>query len=112
MAKRVLILSDTLGSENSELGAVLMKNFIYSLARNADKPAAVMLMHSGVRLACEGSESLDDLKLLIEQGIAVKACGTCLDYLGLKEALVVGEVGTMPASVEALLGADDIVTLT
>ncbi len=112
MAKRVLILSDTVGDENPDLGAVLMKNFIYSLARNEVKPVSVMLMHAGVRLACEGSQSLEDLKLLVEKGVAVKACGTCLDYLGLKESLAVGEVGTMPAAVEALLGSDEIVTIS
>ena len=69
------------------------------------------LMNDGVRLACVGSESLDDLHLLVEQGVAVKACGTCLDYLGLKESLAVGEVGTMPDSVAAMLGPDEFVTI-
>jgi selenium metabolism protein YedF len=111
MAKRLFITTDRIGRGNDDLGRVLMKNFLYSVARNAEKPAAVMLMNEGVRLACEGSESLDDLRLLLEQGVAVKACGTCLDYLGLKQSLAVGDVGTMPASVEALLGGDEIVTI-
>ena len=112
MAKRVLVLTDTIGRGDEELGRVLMKNFMYSVARNAEKPLAVMLMNEGVRLACEGSESLDDLRLLVEEGIPVKSCGTCLDYLGLKESLAVGEVGTMPDSVAALLGSDEFVTIS
>ena len=111
MAKRVFIVTDTIGRGNNELGAVLMKNFLYSLARNAEKPSAVMLMNEGVRLACEGSASLDDLRLLVEEGVAVRVCGTCLDYLKLMDSLAVGEVGTMPASVEAFLGEDEIVTI-
>lgn len=111
MAKRVLILNDKIGRGDDDLGRVLMKNFLYSLARLADKPSAVMLMNEGVRLACEGSDSLDDLRLMVEQGVAVNACGTCLDYLKLGDRLAVGEVGTMPTSVEALLGADEIVTI-
>ena len=87
-----------------------MKNFLYSLARNAEKPAAVMLMNEGVRLACTGSDSLDDLELLAESGVAVKVCGTCLDFLGSKDELAVGEVGTMPDSVAALV-ADDVLTI-
>ncbi len=111
MGKRVLILSDRIGGGDEELGGLLMRNFLYSLARGEEKPVAVMLMNDGVRLACEGSEAVDDLRLLVEQGVAVKACGTCLDYLGLKDALAVGEVGTMPDGVAALLGADDVVTI-
>lgn len=103
MAKRVLITTDSIGRHDDELGRVLMRNFVYSVARDANRPVAIMLMHEGVRLACGGSEVLDDLRLLIEQGSVVKVCGTCLDYLGLSDELVVGEVGTMPDGVAAML---------
>jgi len=110
MAKRVFIVTDKIGGGNDELGALLMKNFLYSLARNEEKPKAVMLMNEGVRLACNGSASIDDLKLLEESGVAVKACGTCLDFLGLKDELAVGSVGAMPDSVASLV-ADDVLTI-
>ena len=110
MAKRVFIVTDKIGPGNDELGGLLMKNFLYSLARNEQKPKAVMLMNAGVRLACTGSASVDDLRLLEEAGVAVKACGTCLDFLGLKDELTVGSVGTMPDSVAALM-ADDVLTI-
>jgi len=110
MGKRVFIVTDRIGRGNDELGAVLMKNFLYSLARAEDRPKAVMFMNEGVRLACNGSSSLDDLRLLEENGVAVKACGTCLDFLGLKDELAVGAVGAMPDSVAALL-ADDVLTI-
>jgi len=110
MPKRVLVSTDRIGRGDDELGRVLMKNFLYSLARNAEKPAAVMLMNEGVRLACAGSDSLDDLALLAEEGVSIKVCGTCLDFLGLKDALNVGVVGTMPDSVAALI-ADDVLTI-
>ena len=110
MAKRVLIITDRIGRGDDDLGRILMKNFLYSLARNAEKPGAVMLMNEGVRLACTGSDSLDDLALLADNGVPVKVCGTCLDFLGLKEDLVVGAVGTMPDSVAALI-ADDVLTI-
>lgn len=112
MPKRVLILSDSIGGHNAELGRLLMKNFLYSLARAEELPAAVMMMNDGVRLACAGSESIDDLALLADQGVAVKVCGTCLDFLHLAGSPEVGEVGVMPASVAALLGSDDVVTIS
>ena len=111
MPKKVLIVSETLGRGDEELGRLLMKSFIYSLARDPERPAAVMLANGGVRLACEGSESLDDLRLLVEAGVAVKSCGTCLDYYGLTGSLEVGEVGTMQATVAAVLGEDPFVTI-
>ena len=111
MAKHVLVPTDRLGRGDDELGRVLMRNFFYSLARNAEMPSAVTFMNEGVRLACEGSDSLDDLRLAVEQGVTVSACGTCLDYLGLTDSLAVGEVGSMPASVEGLLGAEAVVTI-
>lgn len=111
MAKTFLVLSDRIGGADGELGAVLMRNFLYSLARNGTPPARVMLMNEGVRLACTGSESLEDLRLLAGAGVPVKACGTCLDFLGLKEELAVGEIGTMPAAVETLAGDSDVVTI-
>lgn len=111
MRKRVLIVTESIGRDNGDLGKVLMRNFLYSLARNEELPVAVMLMNEGVRLCCAGSESLDDLGLLAEQGVAIKACGTCLDFLGLTESLQVGEVSTMPAGVAAMLGDDAIVTI-
>jgi selenium metabolism protein YedF len=110
MAKRVFIVTDKIGRGNDELGALLMKNFLYSLARNEEKPKAVMLMNEGVRLACTGSASVDDLKLLEASGVVVKACGTCLDFLGVADELAVGSVGVMPDSVAALV-ADDVLTI-
>jgi selenium metabolism protein YedF len=111
MAKTFWITTDTLGTGDETLGRVLMRSLLYSLARNADAPARIMLANGGVRLACEGSESLDDLRLLVEKGVVVKACGTCLDFLGLKDALAVGEIGDMVGAVGVLAGDADIVTV-
>lgn len=111
MGKRVYIVTDRLGSGDDELGSILMKNFMYALARNADKPVAVMMTNGGVKLACEGSECLDDLRTLEAAGVQIRACGTCLDFYGLAEKLAVGEVGNMTHGVSALLGGDDIVTI-
>lgn len=111
MPKNVLVLADGIGSGDDELGRMLMRNFVYAVARNAEPPAALLFMNGGVRLVCDGSDSLDDLRICIDRGIAVKACGTCLDYLGLKDSVVVGEVGTMVDSVATLLADSDTVTI-
>lgn len=110
VAKSLLFVSDHIGSDEA-LGRILAKNFLYAVARNSDAPLSVMLMNTGVRLACEGSNCVDDLRILAENGVPIKVCGTCLDYLGLKDALVVGEVGAMVDGVAALLGESDVLTI-
>jgi selenium metabolism protein YedF len=111
MGKRILVVSDRMGRGDDELGRILMRNFLYSLAREENHPIAVMLSNAGVRLACKGSDSVDDLRLLVAAGVTVRACGTCLDYLGLMDELIVGEVGTMPQLTAAVLGADEVVAV-
>ena len=108
MSKRLFVVSDRIGSANPELGALLMKNFIYAVARAEQAPKAVNLMNDGVRLACDGSGSLDDLALLVERGVTVGVCGTCLDFLGLAEQLAVGKIGAMPDAVAAMLAEDTL----
>ena len=111
MSKRILILSDTFGGGDAELGGVLMRNFLYSLARSESRPVAVMLANEGVRLVCEGSDVIDDLELMVEDGVTVKACGTCLDFLGLTDTQLVGGVGTMRESVAAMMADEQVVTI-
>lgn len=111
MGKTFWVISDRIGTGDEELGRILVRSFLYSLARSADKPARIMFMNAGVRLTCEGSEVLGDLRLLASEGVAIKSCGTCLDFLHLSDKLAVGEIGDMNGSVAALSGDADVVTV-
>jgi selenium metabolism protein YedF len=108
-APAYLVTAAELGDGDDELGALLMKNFLYTLARSETPVRTLALMNGGVRLACTGSPSLDDLTLLAEAGTRIESCGTCLDFLGLKGSLEVGEVGKMPEFVEMLQRGDTVV---
>ncbi|MGB4594246.1 MAG: sulfurtransferase-like selenium metabolism protein YedF [Coriobacteriia bacterium] len=111
MGKVVFINSDRIGEGDNQLGAKLVGSFLYSLARAEIKPAAVVFMNAGVRLTCDGSSALDDIRLLVEDGVGVYSCGTCLDWLGLRQSLAVGDVGTMNDSVAMLMASDDVVSV-
>lgn len=111
MAKRILITTNTLGKSDDELGRILMRSFLVSLSQNDPPPAAVMLVNEGVKLACEGSDALGEMQALVDKGVLVTACGTCLKHFGLTEALLVGAPGNMPSLVEAVCGPDPVVTI-
>lgn len=110
MGKTVFIVTDRIGRGNAKLGVILMTNFLYTLARSENKPERIMLMNEAVRMVCAGSECLDDMALLAESGVQIKACGTCLDFLGLRERHKVGEIGDIVGAVETLMTAD-VVTI-
>lgn len=60
-------------------------------------------------MATEGSKVLEALKKLADEGVEILACGTCLDFYGLKERLRVGEVSNMYDIAQSLLGADRLI---
>jgi len=101
--------ADTIGRGDDELGRILVKSLIYSFLEVEPKPAMMVFMNSGVRLTVEGAETLEDLKKLSGQGVEMLVCGTCLDYLGLKDELAVGEVSNAYTIAETLLGAGKVV---
>lgn len=111
MEKTYFVLNDKLGGDSDELGALLMEKYLYSLARAEKAPARIIFMNGGVRLTCEGSPVLDDLKMLADKGTLVQSCGTCLDFYKLREQVAVGEVSGMDAFVGAMLDDADVVTL-
>lgn len=105
----VVIASEFMGSGDDELGAVLMKGFVFALTQLDELPATVLLYNGGVKLACAGSASLDDLKALAEAGVEIMSCGTCLNHYGLADQLGVGEVTNMYVIVEKQANARGII---
>ena len=101
--------TNVMGSGNDELGATLMKGFIYAVSQLEELPKTMLFYNGGVKLTTEGSASLEDLKSLQAQGVEILSCGTCLNFYGLSEKLAVGEVTNMYAIVEKLNGASHIV---
>lgn len=107
--KIVVLRSGKMGEGNDELGAVLMKGFIYALTELDNLPETILLYNGGAPLSCEGSDSLEDLKTLEAQGVEIMTCGTCLNYYGLSDKLAVGTVTNMYAIAEKMSEADTII---
>lgn len=105
----ILLASDRIGEGEPELGSLLMRAFLHSLAEVQPRPDHLICMNAGVRLATEESPVRDDLVSLADGGTEVWLCGTCLDYYGLKDQVRVGTVSNMYSLAELLLNANRVV---
>ena len=107
----LVVSSDVMGRGHAELGNILVRGFFHTLGEVEPLPQTIIFFNSGVKLACEGSQVLDDLCALAEQGIEMLVCGTCLGYYELTERLSVGQVSNMYDIAETMLGAGKVVNL-
>ncbi len=105
----VAVDSAVMGRGSDELGAALMKGFLFAVGQLPEPPRAMLFYNGGARLTCRGSDSLEDLKNLEAQGVEILTCGTCLNHYGLTEELAVGGVTNMYSIVEKLAGAGKVV---
>lgn len=94
--------SDKMGKGDEKLGEILMKSFIFTVSETMPYPKTLVFYNGGVRLTCEDSPVLDDISKLEEAGVEIISCGTCLDYLNLKEKLKVGSISNMYTIYEKL----------
>lgn len=106
-----VMTQNTLGHGNAELGAVLMKGFIYTLLETQPMPKAILFINSGVLLTIESSPVLTHLVKLVQAGVEILSCGTCLDYFEVKDKLAVGGVTNMYTIVETMSNGAKVITL-
>ena len=105
----VAVDTDSMGRGNDELGAVLIKGFLFAVSRLETLPKTVLFYNGGAKLTTEGSASLEDLRLMEQQGVEILTCGTCLNYYGLTDQLAVGGVTDMYTIVERLSRAEKVI---
>lgn len=105
----VFIDADSMGRGSEELGRVLMRSFLHTLGESETRPQKIILMNGGVKLACEGSEVIEDLQGLAAKGVEILACGTCLDYFGIKAKLLAGRVSNMYEILNSLMSAGQLI---
>lgn len=107
----LVVSSDTMGRGDAELGNILVRGFFHTLGEIHPLPQTIVLLNSGVKLACQGSPVLDDLCTLEAEGIEMLVCGTCLGYFELTQTLAAGQVSNMYDIAETMLGAGKVVNL-
>ena len=107
----VLVAGKTLGREDKELGEVLIKGFLGTLSKLETPPAVLALMNEGVKLALPDASTCDHLKDLERAGTKILVCGTCTNHFGVTERVGVGTVSNMFEILEAVTGADKVLSV-
>ena len=105
----IAIASECMGNGDDQLGATLMKGFIYAVSQQEELPAAMLFYNSGAKLTAEGAVSVEDLKNLEAQGVEILTCGTCANFFGLEGKQAVGSITNMYVIVEKLTSAAKVI---
>ena len=106
----IYINSELMGIGNEELGALLMSNFLSTLGDFVKEVSHILLVNGGVKLACEGSDKVENLVMLEEAGIEILSCGTCINHFNLSERVKAGKVSNMFTILQVLSSANTILT--
>jgi len=103
--KELLLILKSSGIADSEpdLGAKLMKSFLSVLLESGSLPAKIICMGTGIFLTTEGSPVRDILDNFARNGTAILSCGTCLEYYGRADRLIIGEPTNMNDTAFAML---------
>lgn len=107
----LVFASNLMGKGAEELGQVLIKSLMYTITETIPYPNSMIFYNSGVYLTCEGSEVLDDLKKLEEEGVEIISCGTCLDYYEINDKLGVGEISNMYTIYEKMRNSTNTINI-
>jgi len=107
----ILITGDQFGTGDEKPCRVLMKSFLSTLCDYELKPDKMIFMNSAVKLATEGSDVLEALQLLEEQGVEIFSCGACVDYYQLNNVLRAGKINNMYDAIQSLMSAEKVITI-
>lgn len=107
----VFVGRDIIGSGDRELGTNLMRMFFYTLAQSDDLPRSILFMNAGVKLPAGDEQVVEHLKVLMEKGVEVLVCGTCLNFYGIADRLGAGAVSNMYDILSQMQAASKVITL-
>lgn len=107
----ILVTNYGMGKADEKLQLVLIGKYVELMIQNGSFPAAVCFYADGVKLVCEGSPVLDQLRKLESNNVRLIVCSTCLNYLGLNEKARIGIIGGMGDILEAQLKAEKVISI-
>ena len=91
----VLFTRNGMGQAEPELAQKLAGGYLDLLDLEDRLPGRICFYAEGVKLACQGSPVLEQLRDLATRGVQLIVCTTCLQFYDLEKQLAVGEAGNM-----------------
>lgn len=107
----VFISGECVGSEEPELGKMLMKGFVGNLKNNTPLLKTLILVNNGVRMTTVNEETVAMIKELEAMGVEILSCGACLNYFNIVDELKVGKVTDAHTVGTRLYDADKVIRL-
>jgi selenium metabolism protein YedF len=107
----LLITSEGIGEDNRRLSTELMADTLRAIAESDRRPPRIVLMNSGVALACKGSPALDALRRMCDSGTEILVSAESLEFLGLRGLLAAGTAADVKQITEAILSAAQVTNL-
>ncbi len=107
----ILVTNYGMGKADEKLQLILIAKYFELLLQNGDLPSAICFYTEGVKLVCEGSPAIEQIRSLDAKKVRMIVCSTCLNYFELTEKIQVGIVGGMGDIIEAQSKAQKVITI-
>lgn len=105
-----VINNDQMGIGEHALGHKILGTCLRKLL-NFEGLEAIVLYNSGVKLATKDSPVAPELHMLDERGVDLLVCGTCAEYYGITDQLIVDHPSNMDSILATIQAAEKVVTL-
>lgn len=108
--KEILLMlkSSGIGDGEPDLGAKLMSSFLNVILESGKLPAKIICMGTGIFLTTEGSPVKEILDTFINNGVEIMSCGTCLEYYGRTDKLIIGKPTNMKDAVNLMMNTPKV----
>ncbi len=107
----IVINNNGMGQADTVLTHKLASSFLNMLDLGDKLPTNICIYAEGVKLTVTGSPVLDELRSLVDKGVNLIVCTTCLNHFDLMDELQVGQAGGMKEIVDAQWSASKVITI-
>jgi len=106
----IMLTKDKFGDGDPEFSTTLLNMFLQTVFTSGQRPRAILMANTGVRLMAPDSPALKVLNDFRQEGVEVLVCGLCVDFYGLKGKIPVEQITNMFAISEFMFAADKIIS--
>jgi selenium metabolism protein YedF len=104
----IVFSSDKMGEGDSELGHLLIANFIKAIKDLEVLPKKMVFYNNGVKLGTVDSPVFEHLREIEKMGVGLLLCATCAKYYSLEEKIKVGSLSNMYEIAQVMASAGNI----